>query len=119
MKILQELADAGLVLTDTQKIVLTTIYASATAQVAYESTIGAQNIVNARDTLRRLGLVAVSDSQKVARCTTEGESALENISAIDEMGELTDYGNELASKIEQLKLSFNESLLPFKILNEF
>lgn len=116
MKILQELADAGTVLTDTQKIVLTSVYAAATPQVAYESTIGAQNVVNARDTLRRLGLLAVSDSQGMARCTSEGEIALENIAAIDEMGELTDYGNELAGKIETIKLVFNESLLPFRTL---
>lgn len=116
MKLLQELANAGTVFTDTQKIVLSAIYAAPTAQVAYESTIGAENVINARDTLRRLGLVAVSSSQGMAKCTADGEIALENIAAIDEMGELTEFGLELASKLEDLKLSFNESILPFKSL---
>lgn len=110
------MSNAGIVLTDTQKIVLSTVYAAPTPQVAYESTIGAKNVIIARDTLRSLGLLVVSDSKGMARCTSQGEAALENIAAIDEMGELTDYGSELASKIEDVKRTFNESKLPFKTL---
>lgn len=85
-------------LTDTQKIVLTNIYAAPTPETAYDSVTGHQNLVVARNQLRSMNLVVVDDTDSRAGITDEGYTALSNNNLIDDIGELTEEGNSLLIK---------------------
>lgn len=86
-------------LTDMQKLALLSIYSAPTAEMAYESLTGSQNLMAARNQLRSMGLAQVNDQDARAGVSDEGAEALQNNNLIDEVGELTDEGDRLLSKM--------------------
>ncbi len=79
-------------LSHTQKFVLAKLISSETPLVAYESVSRGPNIVAARDQLAGLGLMTVAEND--AQITDVGKEAMQQEGLVDEMGELTEQGQE-------------------------
>lgn len=79
-------------LSDTQKVVLTKIIASATPTTAHEAISDGRNLVEARNLLAKLGLIQFD--QGTAAVTPEGEEVMRDENLIDEMGQLTPDGEQ-------------------------
>jgi hypothetical protein len=115
MKFLQEMAalyssaGANARLTDTQKSVLLGIYAAPTPETAYDATIGAENVTQARQQLRGMKLIVIDDSTSRAGVTDEGQTALANNNLIDDMGQLTDQGQEVLGQQKSVKDDFENA----------
>lgn len=115
MKFIQELAgfvpqgQTNVRLTDTQKSVLLSIYAAPTPETAYDTTTGSENVSQARNQLRSMGLVAVDDNSNRAGVTDEGQTALANNNLIDDTGQLTDEGQQVLSQQTAIKDEFENA----------
>jgi hypothetical protein len=108
----------GASLSELQRLVLSAIAASPTAELAYHATIGAENIVSARTSLRSMGLVAVSDEQKKAALTQSGDDVMLAAGLIDETGNFSEEAQSAISKLEQIKDQFNEATRPFAFISK-
>lgn len=94
MKLLQELLDPNNVrLNNTQQGTLAIIFNSPTPKTAFDNTSGAQNIVAARDFLKKMNLIRVSNS--TVELTNFGDKAVVAYNIADESGKLTEYGQNL------------------------
>ena len=115
MKFIQELAgfvpqgQTNVRLTDTQKSVLLSIYAAPTPETAYDTTTGSENVSQARNQLRSMGLVAVDDNSNRAGVTDEGQTARANNNLIDDTGQLTDEGQQVLSQQTAVKDEFENA----------
>lgn len=96
-------------LTDTQKSVLLGIYAAPTPEMAYDSTTGSENVAQAKNQLRSMGLINVDDRGHRAGVTDEGQQALANNNLIDDMGQLTDEGQQTLDQQTQVKDEFENA----------
>lgn len=86
-------------LSDIQKEVLAKVKAAPTPHLAWDEISGSatdvdENLATARDVLGNLGLLSVGDG--VLEVTPKGEEVMKDENLIDDMGELTDTGRELA-----------------------
>lgn len=81
-------------LTNNQKRVIAKIKASPTPKVALEEISDDQNLIAARNMLVKLGLVEIVAGEVFLTDSGEQMAVDENI--VDEAGELTQTGNELA-----------------------
>lgn len=81
-------------LTTNQKKVMTRILAAPTEQVAAEQASKGRNLVAARDMLSKLGMIAFEEHR--ASVTDDGMEVMKRENLIDDMGELTEDGNEFA-----------------------
>ena len=98
MKLLMELISTGyLNLLDNQKLLLLIVKVSATPEQAFETIIGNDNLIAARNTLQKLNYISINNNQ--ITLTDEGTSALTEFNLIDESGNLTDDGQKLISVI--------------------
>lgn len=111
MKLLKELAaiNSAVRLTDTQKSVLVSIYAAPTAETAYDTTTGSENVIQARQQLRGMGLINVDDSGQRAGITDAGQEMLVNNNLIDETGQLTDEGTGMVDQTDTVKSEFKNA----------
>ncbi len=115
MKFIRELAafnnasGANARLTETQKSVLLSIYAAPTPETAYDATTGSENVTQARQQLRSMGLVAVDDSTSRAGVTDEGQQALANTNLIDDTGQVTEEGQQVLDQQTQVKTDFENA----------
>lgn len=82
-------------LTNTQKAVLLSIYAAPTPELAYDTTTGAENVRQAAIQLRNFGMIHLDSENNRAGVTDEGQTALQNNSLIDDIGEVTEEGEEM------------------------
>lgn len=96
-------------LTDTQKNVLVSVYAAATPELAYNYTIGAENVVQAREQLHNMGLISINDAQARAGITDEGQTALANVNYIDDVGQLTDEGDAALAQQDAIRREFESA----------
>ena len=108
----------GASLSELQRLVLSAIAASPTPELAYQATIGAENIVSARQSLRTMGLIAVSDSQRKAALTQSGDDVMIAAGLVDETGNFSEEAQNSITKLEQIKYQFNESLRPFSFISK-
>lgn len=109
MKLIKEIASmspAAVRLTDTQKLVLVSIFSAPTAETAYDTTTGSQNFIQARQQLRSLGLITVDETASRAGVSDVGQEVLSNNNLIDDMGQLTDEGSALIDTIDSSKKEF-------------
>ena len=90
-------------LSDTQKAVLSKIIGSATPETALEEISDGRNMVAARDILQKLGLIEVTDRD--ASITDEGNEVMKDENLVDDMGELTQDGQQYSQvkKPEDMK----------------
>jgi hypothetical protein len=79
-------------LSHTQKYVLAKLISSPTPLTAYESVSNGRNIVAARDQLTGLGLMRYDEGEAVI--TDAGMEAMREENLVDEMGNLTDEGEQ-------------------------
>jgi hypothetical protein len=93
----------AVLLTHIQKGVLAVIYNSPTPQMAFQSTIGDESLVLARNLLERLGLVKVTNNQAIL--TPDGELAVRANNLVDETGKLSDDGAEVVDWITGNKIA--------------
>lgn len=96
-------------LTDTQKSVLLGIYAAPTPEMAYEVTTGSDNVSQAAQQLRGMGLINVDSSGARAGVTDGGQEALVNNNLIDDTGQVTDEGQQVLSQEAQVKDEFQDA----------
>lgn len=96
-------------LTDTQKSVLLGVYAAPTPELAYESTIGSDNVAQAAQILRSMGLITIDSVGSRAGVTDDGQQSLTNINLIDDMGELTDEGQQTLDQHSNVKSEFQDA----------
>lgn len=79
-------------LTQTQQEVLALSFASPTPQIAYNQTVGAENLYSARGSLEEWGFVDISNN--AVHLTDKGKDALTSYGIVVN-NELTDYGEKL------------------------
>lgn len=107
MKI-NEIVSNDYMLSDYQKEVLLLIALSATPRQAYDSTVGNDNIVTARNLLIKLGFVNYSNNQLML--TDTGQDALISFNLIDDTGQPTPEGVKyLKNKQDELNLTGDEN----------
>lgn len=114
------LEDVTVRLTDTQKSVLVSIYAAATPELAFNYTIGAENVVQASEALRSFGLIEVNTQTTRAGVTDTGQAALFNINYVDDIGELTDAGQQAVSEQDAVRQDFLNATesVKYSVLNQ-
>lgn len=103
-------------LTDTQQSVLVSVYAAATPELAYDQTVGAENIVHASTGLQKAELINIDQSTKRAGVTDAGQQMLFDINYIDDIGELTEIGRQALDRYHDIKHDFITATESFKIL---
>jgi hypothetical protein len=81
-------------LSDNQKIVMTKIIAAGSPQIAYETVSTGQNIIVARDTLIKLGLLQLAES--TVEITEDGMTIMRDANLLDEGDQLTEEGQKYA-----------------------
>lgn len=96
-------------LTNTQKSVLLSIYAAPTPETAYDTTTGSENVTQARQQLRSLGLINVDDNNSRAGVTDTGQETLVNNNLIDDTGQLTEEGQQLLDQENKIKDDFENA----------
>jgi hypothetical protein len=94
-------APAGNRLTDTQKMVLLAIHTSPTPETAYQSVLGSQQLISARNQLKSMGLILMNDSEGRAAVSDEGAEVLANSNMTDDIGEITQDGEALLQRMPQ------------------
>lgn len=96
-------------LTDTQKSVLLGIYAAPTPELAYEATTGSENVSQAAQQLRSMGLINIDTNGARAGVTDAGQEALANNNLIDDTGQVTDEGQEMLDQQNAVKDEFKDA----------
>ncbi len=82
-------------LTDYQKKVLAKLHAANDEHDAYSDiSIGDINMIAARDTLEKIGLIDLDQSQETAMVTPQGTEAMQRENLLDDMGQLTDEAQQ-------------------------
>jgi len=80
---------------DFQKKVLSKIVAANDEHDAYSDvSVGDINMIAARDTLEKIGMIDIDQGQEVVSVTSQGMEAMKNENLIDDMGQLTDEAQE-------------------------
>jgi molybdopterin biosynthesis enzyme len=100
-------------LNNTQKGIIASVAVSATPEIAYGVITGARNTVESSDELERLGYIEVNDETKTATLTQRGQEVLRAENLTDDMGELTDRGEEILARFRKDK----DDWLVFEFLN--
>lgn len=117
MRTLQDiLHEKRLNLDNTQKAAIASIAVAPTPEMAYGVIIGARNSVSAANELVRAGYVRVNDTRKQAELTELGKQVLVHDNLTDEMGELTDRGEELVARYRSDKKDWKQ-FESFKYIN--
>lgn len=91
-------------LSQTQKFVLTKlVIPDSTPLTSYEQTSSEKNVVANRDILVKLGMVEVGEN--AVQITKKGREALRNENLVDDMGNLTEQGEQYAyaEKLEDIE----------------
>lgn len=96
-------------LTDTQKSVLLSIYAAPTPELAYEATTGSENVSQAAQQLRSMGLINIDTNGARAGVTDAGQEALANNNLVDETGQVTEEGQEVLDQQNAVKDEFQDA----------
>ena len=92
------LSERNLNLDNTQKAIIASMAIAPTPQMAYGVVTGARNAVSARKQLERARLIRVDDENRRAELTQDGRDVLTSENLLDDMGELTDRGQELVAR---------------------
>jgi hypothetical protein len=80
-----------------QKYVLAKIFLpTQTPLTAFSSVSDDENVVAARETLEKLGMIGVNETKNEAWITEKGKAALRNENLIDDMDNLTPAGEQFA-----------------------
>lgn len=109
MKLLNELTDPNtIILSNTDKAVLASIFSSPTPELAFENTNGSENLIVSRNKLYKFTFIRLNSYQAIT--TDLGKTALVANNLIDETDQLTDEGAKLVNSITQLKKPFTESV---------
>lgn len=116
MNFFKSLVEAAELLSDNQKGLLISIYASATPSQAYEVSIGTEQSVETKQQLIKLGLLSENNNQ--VYITSLGKDALYKNNLIDQLGEITDFGKSTISEFEQSK-DQRISLESFELFKSF
>lgn len=82
-------------LTQNQQKVMAKILAAPTPLTAYDEISRGESLIAARDILQKLGMIDV-DEDKSATITDKGMSILKSMNIVDDMGQLTDAGQNMA-----------------------
>ena len=93
------------ILNDTQKAVLVITHISQSDQMAFDNTGASENLISARETLNKLG--AINIGENVLALTSRGNDMLQYHNLVDEMGELSEEGQEILDNSEAVGTSFN------------
>lgn len=93
------------ILNDTQKAVLLIAHISQSPQMAFDNTGASENLIQARESLVNLGAVVIGDN--VLELTARGNDMLQYHNLVDEMGELSEEGQEILDSSEAVGTSFN------------
>lgn len=116
MNIFKSIVEAIQLLSDNQKGLLISIYASATARQAYEISIGTEQAVETKNQLIKMNLIFENNNEIIL--TSIGKDLLFKNNLIDEMGNITDEGKNTITKFENLKYSQNR-LESFDLFKSF
>lgn len=105
MTILKELVNANTaVLNNTQMAVLLLVKIASSPQKAYADTNKTENLVTARETLVKMGLMRIGDSMLVL--TDEGENMLQYHNMVDDTDMVTDEGNEILDTVMDVSKAY-------------
>lgn len=109
LKDTQTIIENAIRLTNTQKMVLLSIFMAPTAELAYDTTTGAENIRQAAIQLREFGMVNIDETNNRAGVTDEGQVELQNNSLIDDMGQITPEGEAMLADAEDTANTFESA----------
>lgn len=93
MKLLQLVEN--ITLNHHQRYILLQIKLASTPTLAFEQINKSEADVQASDMLRRVGFIRMSEEQTTAELTGRGERAVVEYGLVDEMGEVTEVGQQL------------------------
>lgn len=96
-------------LTNTQKSVLLGIYAAPTPELAYDATIGSENVAQAGKQLRSMGLINIDSNNSRAGVTDVGQEVLGNNNLIDDTGQVTEEGQQILDQQNTIKDEFQDA----------
>ena len=118
VQLLREAIDLNNVrLTETQQMVLAAIFASATPELAYEITLGAENTVLASHFLAKRGLISLTVTG--ATLTEAGMRIMEMYDLIDETGQLSEKGQKFQDALQKLKASYMEAFVEPEVVDPY
>jgi hypothetical protein len=99
MKSLKDiLEESTLNLDNTQKAIIVYMKVAPTPKMSYGIVTGARNSVSARESLESSGYVVIDDERKEASLTPRGVNVLTSENLIDDMGEVTERGQNLIDR---------------------
>lgn len=78
-----------------QRYILLQIKIASTPTIAFDQINRTEADYQSRQILERVRLISVSEDQRQARLTSEGETAVVEYGLVDEQGEVTEIGQEL------------------------
>lgn len=93
------------ILNDTQKTVLIITHISQSGQMAFDNTGASENLNQARDSLVKLGAINMGDN--MVALTPRGTDMLHYHNLADEMGGLSEEGQEILDNSTEVGTSFN------------
>lgn len=93
------------ILNDTQKTVLIITHISQSEQMAFDNTGASENLIQARDSLIKLGAINMGDN--MVALTARGNDMLQYHNLTDEMGGLSEEGQEILDNSTEVGTSFN------------
>lgn len=103
MRSLQTILAEAFSLTDTEKALIASISIAPSPEMAYNEATGARNGVAAAEKLRRLGFITIDTENNTVHLTSRGRDILTSENLTDELGELTDRGQELVANFHDDK----------------
>lgn len=88
-------------LTSTETALIASIAISPTPQMAYDTSVGTRKAVAARKNLERFGFVRVNEEARELTLTEKGEQVLVSQNLVDDVGELTERGEQLVAQFRE------------------
>lgn len=96
MKLIQEIQNTMLQLTDIQKYILIVVGLSPTSETAYENTEGDIGLVTSRNLLQKFGYITLTETQ--CMLTNLGNEALRSFNLLDDSGQITETGRKISDE---------------------
>lgn len=106
---------ANIHLTQHQKKVLALVLASSGGTVPDEEISNNRNMTKARQILTKLGLLVIDEKNKYT-ITDKGQEVAKDENIVDDTGQLTDKGNELAFDKDEKAPEVSESIKSFSTI---
>lgn len=94
MKLTEKTINASISLTEHQKAALVKVFSAPTEKVAGDELVVSQQMVSARDTLNKVGLIKYNQQNGYVSLTDSGKEAMFQAGLLDDGDNITDEGKK-------------------------